>query len=192
MVHDDLNIGVIVGSVRDGRLGDRIADWVIEGAGSHPGAEFLLIDLREFDVPVLTAPVVPSAAAKSYDDERVARWSRAIDACDGFVFVTPEYNHSVPGAFKNAVDSLGSEWHHKAVAFVSYGADGGVRAVEHWRTIVATLFMVAVRQQVALGLFTELADGVFRPLERRETELSALLDSVVSMTSRLRRGGDDR
>ncbi|GAB3580753.1 NADPH-dependent FMN reductase [Calidifontibacter terrae] len=178
-------IGVIIGSVREGRLGEQIAHWVMAGTHAHPDADFRLIDLQDFELPVLTSPVVPSAAGRSYPDERVTRWSRAIDECDGFVFVTPEYNHSVPGGFKNAVDSLGPEWHDKAVAFVSYGADGGVRAVEHWRAIVANLYMVGIRQQVSLGLFTEVEDGTFRPYERRAGELAALLTAVVRMTGRL-------
>ena len=102
------------------------------------------------------------------------------------MFVTPEYNHGVPAALKNAVDVLGSEWAHKAIAFVSYGADGGVRAVEHWRAVVANLFMVDVRAQVSLLVFEDWKDGEFRPLERREGELDTVLDDLVAMTEAVR------
>lgn len=95
------------------------------------------IVLADFDLPLLTSATPPGMANGQYDDERVAAWGRTIAECDAFVFVTPEYNHSLPGAFKNAFDSLGVEWRDKAAAFVGYGAAGGVRAVEAWRMAVA-------------------------------------------------------
>ncbi|WP_324617852.1 NADPH-dependent FMN reductase [Mycolicibacterium diernhoferi] len=113
---------------------------------------------------------------------QVRRWGQAVDACDGFIFVTPEYNHGVPGAFKNAVDSLGPEWFGKTVGFVSYGADGGVRAVEQWRQIVANMQMFDVRAQVALSLFSEFGPGGFTPAGRRPGELSVLLDQLITLT----------
>lgn len=157
-----------------------------ERASQRSDAQFEIIDLKAYDVPLLTAPVPPAAANRQYDSENVRRWSRAIDACDGFVFVTPEYNHGVPGALKNAVDVLGPEWFGKTVGFVSYGADGGVRAVEQWRQIVANLQMLDVRAQVALSLFQECSDG-FSPLERRDGELTALLDQLITLTAHLHR-----
>ncbi|AKT52573.1 NADPH-dependent FMN reductase [Arsenicicoccus sp. oral taxon 190] len=181
-----MKIGIIIGSVREGRKGSQVAQWVLEGAREHGGADVDLVDLREFDLLVLTSATVPGAANREYDDERVTRWSAAIDGYDGFIFVTPEYNHSVPGAFKNAFDSIGPEWIGKTVGFVSYGADGGVRAVEHWRTIVANFQMVDVRGQVALGLFTDFGDEGFTPLDRRPGELRTLLDQLVRLTSALR------
>ena len=111
-------------------------------------------------------------------------WSTAIDACDGFIFVTPEYNHAVPGAFKNAVDSLGNEWYGKAVAFVSHGADGGVRAVENWRVVLANFSMVDVRNVVTLGQFTDWTGSDFTPMERRAGELETVLKDIEATTER--------
>lgn len=105
-------------------------------------------------------------------------WSEKIDALDGYVFVTPEYNHSVPGPFKNAFDSLGSEWSDKPVAFVGYGSAGAVRAVEHWRNIVANLSMFDVRNQLDLNLFTEFDDNGAAPNERRPEEMAAIFDDL--------------
>ena len=104
-------IGIILGSTRDDRAGQAIAQWVADLAqGRNVGdVEYELIDLKAFDVPVLTTSVIPMAANKNYDDEKVQAWSDAIDACDAYIFVTPEYNRSVPGAFNDAVDSLGAE-----------------------------------------------------------------------------------
>lgn len=180
-----MKIGIIIGSIREGRQGAAVAEWVLKGAQAHGGATFELVDLKSFDVPLLTSATVPGAADKTYDSEQVTRWSEAIDSYDGFIFVTPEHNHGVPGAFKIAFDSLGNEWLGKTVAFVSYGADGGIRAVEQWRCIVANFQMVDVRAQVALSLFTEFGKDGFAPQERRTGELGVLLDQLLRMTSRL-------
>ena len=180
-----MKIGIIVGSIRAGRAGAGVGAWVAEQAAQRSDAQFELVDLKTFDVPLLTSATVPAAAEKQYESENVQRWSAAIDACDGFIFVTPEYNHGVPGAFKNAVDSLGSEWFGKTVGFVSYGADGGVRAVEQWRQIVANFQMLDVRAQVSLSLFTEFGADGLTPLERRTGELTTLFDQLITLTAKV-------
>ena len=180
-----MKIGIIVGSVREGRTGTAVGQWVREVAERHEGADFELLELSDFDLPLLTSATVPGMAERNYDDERVTRWGRAIDSCDGFIFITPEYNHSIPGGFKNAFDSLAPEWMGKTVGFVSYGADLGVRAVEHWRTIVANFSMHAVRQQVSLGLFTEFDEDGLQLLDRREGELTTMLDQLVDATRKM-------
>ncbi|MDX2356444.1 NAD(P)H-dependent oxidoreductase [Dietzia sp. PP-33] len=179
-----MKIGIILGSIREGRNGAAVADWVAAEAASREDATYDLIDLKSFDVPLLTSATVPGAANKQYDDERVTRWSEAVDACDAFIFVTPEYNHGVPGGLKNAFDSLGNEWADKPVAFVSYGADGGVRAVEQWRQIVANFRMFGVRQQVSLSLFTEFGSEGLQPAERRADEIATLFDQLEEATRR--------
>ena len=173
-----MKIGIIVGSVRRQRLGEAVARWVAQNAQARGDAEYEIIDLADFRLPVFDGDS-PMRSHKHYELPEVQRWSDAIDACDAYVFVTPEYNHSVPGAFKNAVDSLGPEWLGKSVSFVAYGADGGVRAVEHWRQILANFDMHDVRAQVSLGLFTDVDDTGFAPLERRSAELTRMLDSLV-------------
>lgn len=181
-----MKIAIIIGSIREGRAAEAMATWVHEQAQAHGGAEFALVDLKEFDVPLLTSATVPGAANKQYDDERVTRWSQAIDSYDGFIFVTPEYNHGVPGALKNAFDSLGNEWAGKTVGFASYGAESGVRAVEQWRQIVANFQMVDARQQLSVSRFTEFDGTTFTPNERRAGELATLLDQLLDLTGKLR------
>lgn len=181
-----MKIGIILGSIREGRLGQSVAQWVLEGTKDRDGANYELIDLKEFNVPLLDDPTPPGAANKQYGDENVTRWSEAIDACDAYIFVTPEYNHSVPGAMKNAFDSLGMEWAGKAVAFVGYGSAGAVRAVEHWRTIIANFEMVGVRNQIDLNMFEEFdEDGNIQPNERRADELTTLLDDLERLSTQL-------
>lgn len=180
-----MKVGIVVGSIREQRLGAQVGAWIAEVAAKRDGeASYELIELADFDVPLFTAAAHPMAARKSYDDERVQRWSDAIDACDAFVFVTAEYNHSVPGAFKNAVDSLGGEWMGKPVGFVGYGVVGGVRAIEHWRTIVANFSMTGVRAEVNLSTFSEVVDGRFTPADRREGELNTVFDQVEAAAAR--------
>ena len=182
-----MKIGIIVGSIREGRLGLQIGEWIKQQADVRGrAADYVLIDLKGFDVPLFTSATHPMMAKKHYDDARVQAWSDAIDACDAFIFVTPEYNHSVPGAFKNAFDSLGPEWTGKAVGFVSYGAESGVRAVEAWRPIVANFQMVDVRQQVSLSTFGEFDGTQVTPNDRRPGEAKTLFGQLEKMTTALR------
>ncbi len=176
-----MKIGIIIGSIRDGRFGEQVANWVFEQA-SKRDADYQLVDLKGFNVPLLTSATIPGAANKQYDSAEVQAWSSAIDELDGFIFVTPEYNHSVPGGFKNAFDSLGAEWRQKSLGFVSYGADSGVRAVETWRGIVANFSMYDVRTAIAINLFAEFADGTFVPTKRRTGELKVLFDELEAAT----------
>ena len=183
-----MRIGIIIGSVRDGRFGQGVSQWFIPLAQerSDQDIDVEVIDLKEFDLPVLTSATVPGAAEKQYEDERVQRWSAAIDACDAFVFITPEYNHGVPGGFKNAFDSIGSEWAQKPVAFVSYGAEKGIRAVEQWRAIVSHFHMVDVRTQLAFSIFEDVdADGGLAPTDSHAQRARTLVDDLSSITSRL-------
>lgn len=183
-----MRIGIIIGSVRDGRFGEGVAEWFIPIAQESSTAELdvEVIDLKDFDLPVLTSATVPGAANKQYDDERVQRWSGAIDACDAFVFITPEYNHGVPGGFKNAFDSIGSEWAEKPVAFVSYGAEKGIRSVEQWRAIVSNFHMVDVRTQVAFSIFEDVDEqGGFAPTDSHAERARELVGDLSTITSRL-------
>lgn|GEM_PF-1348720 len=115
-----------------------MADWVLGVTADRTDAEYRLIYLIDFDLPVFSDAALPATLDKTCDDERVQRFSDELDACDGNVFITAEYNHGIPGAFKNAIDHVGPELFGKPLAFVSYGAAGGVRAVEQWRQVAAS------------------------------------------------------
>ncbi len=178
-----MKIAVIVGSTRPGRLGDQVGRWVLEHASAREGVEYELIDLAEVGLPLLDEPIPP--AAGQYAGAHTKAWAERIAAYDGFVFVTAEYNHGVPGAFKNAFDYLYAEWTDKAVGFVSYGADGGVRAVENWRTIVANAKMADVRAVVSLSVFGDFTDGTFTPGEYRAGELAEVFAQVEAWAGAL-------
>lgn len=180
-----MKIGIVIGSIREGRRGEKVARWVHELAQERTDAEFDVVDLKTFDLPLLTSATVPGTAKRQYDDARVTAWSQAIDSFDGFVFVTPEYNHGVPGAFKNAVDSLGPEWTGKVVAFASYGAERGVRSVEQWRQILANFQIFDVRAIVAFSNFEEFdGEGGFAPHDRRTGEAHTMFDQLIAAVRR--------
>lgn len=181
-----MKIGIISGSIRTGRATLPVAEYIAEIAAERTGdAQFELVDLAAFELPLLTSPVHPMAAKKNYDDPHVQHWSNTIDAFDGYVFVTPEYNHGVPGAFKNAVDSLGAEWVGKPVAFVGHGTVGGVRSIEQWRQIIANFSMPSTRAELNFNSFTHWEDDVFTPEERHVKEVQEMLDSLEQLV-----GGD--
>ena len=181
-----MQVGIIIGSSREGRFGEQIGKWVHELASQREGeVSYELLDLKAFNVPLLTSPTHPMMAKKNYSDAQVQAWSDAIDACDAYVFVTPEYNHAVPGALKNAVDSLGAEWVGKPVGFIGYGAVGGVRAIENWRQIVANFSMIGVRAEVNISTFTDFEDKTFAPAERRAGEVNEVFNQVEQIAARL-------
>jgi NAD(P)H-dependent FMN reductase len=121
-----------------------------------------------------------------YQKEHTQQWADKIASFDGFVIVTPEYNHSTSGVLKNAIDYLYAEWNNKAVGFVSYGSVGGARAVEHLRLVAGELQMADVRQQVALSLLTEFENfSVLKPSDYSQASLSTLLDQVIAWSTAL-------
>lgn len=180
-----VKIAVVVGSTRPGRRGRQVADWVLANARQRSDAEFEMLDLADFSLPLLDEPLPPSLGR--YEHAHTKAWARAVEPFDGFVFVTGEYNHSVPGALKNALDYLYAEWNNKAAGFVGYGSAGGVRAVENLRLIVGELQMADVRAQVSLPLATEFRDYTsFAPSPAAEEQLGAMLDQLTAWAEALR------
>ncbi|MGV4988629.1 NADPH-dependent FMN reductase [Streptomyces sp. NRAIS4] len=177
-------IGIILGSTRPNRVGDQVARWVLEHASRRTDASFELLDLREHPLPHLDEPMPPSLG--QYQHEHTRRWAATIAAYDGFVIVTPEYNHGIPGVLKNALDHLYAEWNNKVLGLVSYGAAGGVRSAEQLRLAAAELQMADVRQQVTLSLHTDFENfSVFKPGDHHLPSLDAMLDQVIAWTTAL-------
>jgi NAD(P)H-dependent FMN reductase len=181
-----IRIGIILGSTRPGRRGEQVAKWVYEMASRRGDAEFEVIDLFDHPLPHLDEPAPAVATSGRYQHEHTRVWADTIGSFDGFVMVSPEYNHSVPGAFKNAIDYLYVEWNNKAVGFVSYGSVGGARAVEQLRLICGALQMADVTPQVTLSLLTEFENyTIFKPGDHNIAALDTLLDQVVAWSTAL-------
>ncbi|KOG67286.1 NAD(P)H-dependent oxidoreductase [Streptomyces flaveolus] len=177
-------IGIIIGSTRPGRNGEAVARWAHEVASERTDAEFELVDLLDYKLPVLDEAY--PASLGNYTQPHTQAWAEKIASLDGFVIVTPEYNRSVPGALKNAIDYLYAEWNNKSVGFVSYGSLGGARAVEHLRGIAGELQLADVRAQVGLSLFTDFENfSVFKPADIQRDALVTMLDQVVAWAKAL-------
>jgi len=180
-----LKIAIIIGSTRPGRNSEAVAKWVYEIAKKRHDAEFELVDIKDFELPLLDEPMPPSMG--QYSKPHTKRWAAKINSFDGFVFVTPEYNHGISGALKNAIDFLFAEWNNKAAGFVSYGSVGGARAVEQLRLVLAEVQIATVRNQVLLSLFTDFENfTVFKPDPRHEKSANGVFDQVVAWSSALR------
>ncbi|MFG2652922.1 NADPH-dependent FMN reductase [Streptomyces sp. NPDC048436] len=177
-------IGIILGSSRPGRNGEAVARWVHDIASGRDDAEFELIDVADVALPHLDEAIPPMAGV--YAQPHTLAWAERIARLDGFVFVTPEYNHSVPGVLKNAIDFLFAEWGNKAAGFVGYGPTGAIRAVEHLRLIMSELQVATVRAQAALAFATDFADPMtFRPADESGAIVGQVLDQVVSWSEAL-------
>ena len=142
-------IALIIGSTRKTRFADKPAQWMLKQAQARDDMTVELVDLRDFDLPLFDEPAsnlwMPSA------DPRAVAWQKKLAEFDGYIFVVAEYNRSVTGSLKNAMDQAYVEWAHKPMAAIGYGGLGGARAVEHLRTIAVELQMVPVRNAVHIG-----------------------------------------
>lgn len=179
-----LSIAIIVGSTRPGRNGAAVAAWVHEQASSRSSATYEIVDLETTGLPLLDE-AVPALAGR-YEHQHTKDWAATVAEYDGFVLVTPEYNHSTSPALLNALDFVYSEWNNKAVAFVSYGTSYGVRAVEHLRGVVGELQMADIRNQVRFALPGHFPDRVFTPAPEHTAQATDLFDQLETWAGALR------
>lgn len=182
-----LRLALIVGSNREGRFGGTVAAWAVGQARQRDDVTVDVIDLAEVDLPMVY-PQQPGLAVVDYIER--------IGQADGFVVVTPEYNHGYPAALKQAIDLPRSEWRRKPVAFVSYGGvGGGLRAVEQLRGVFAELHSVTMRDSVSLHMAWELFDdsGALRAPAQPNAAITTMLDHLVWWATALRtaRTADD-
>ncbi|HEX9812313.1 MAG TPA: NADPH-dependent FMN reductase [Burkholderiales bacterium] len=180
-----INVGIIIGSTRPGRKAEAVAKWVYGIAAGRKDAEYTLIDIQDFKLPLLDEPMPPSRGQYSQPHTKV--WAAKIAAQDAFVFVTPEYNHGTSGALKNAIDFLYAEWNNKAAGFVGYGSAGGVRAIENLRLVMGEVKVADVRQAVQLSLFTDFENfTAFKPAAMHEKTVNTMLNEVIAWGTALK------
>ncbi|UVJ40152.1 NADPH-dependent FMN reductase [Arthrobacter sp. CJ23] len=174
-------IAIITGSTRPGRVNHQVANWVLAQSAARTDAEFEIVDIADFQLPVLDEPY--PAGYQNYQNSHTKAFSEKINEFDGYVFVVAEYNHSITGALKNALDYLSVEFNNKAAGFVSYGSMGGARAVEHLRGIASELQLAHVRNQVMFSIFTDFENfSTFTPSETAASGLNPMLDQLVLWT----------
>jgi NAD(P)H-dependent FMN reductase len=172
----DLTIAVILGSTRPGGRGRAVADWVAERAAAR-GARYELVDLADHPLPFFDEVNPPSM--HQYQHPHTIAWAETIARFDGFIFVSPEYNHSTSAVLKNALDYLNLEWNDKAAGIVTYGMAGGHRAAEALRTVLSELQVATVQRQVGLSLLTDFENfSELRPAERQVALLDGLFHQL--------------
>jgi NAD(P)H-dependent FMN reductase len=172
-----LNIGIILGSTRQGRVSPQVGEWVKGIANQRGDANYEIVDIADFKLPFLGEADAPGIAA----------WNEKLSELDGFIFIVQEYNHSITGALKNALDLAREAWNNKAAGIVSYGSVGGARAAEHLRGILGELAVADVRTHPALSLFTDFENGTdFKPADMHTGTVNEMLDQLVNWSKALK------
>ncbi|TDK58760.1 NADPH-dependent oxidoreductase [Bacillus salipaludis] len=179
MANEKLKIGIILGSTRQGRVSPQVGEWVKGIADKRGDADYEIVDIAQFNLPF----VFTTAG----DEPGLKTWSEKLASLDGFVFIVAEYNHSITGALKNALDSARDEWNNKAAGIVSYGSTGGARAAEHLRGICGELLIADVRVHPTLSLFTDFENGSnFKPQDLHLNNVNAMLDQLIAWSGALK------
>ncbi|HYK75000.1 MAG TPA: NADPH-dependent FMN reductase [Pseudoneobacillus sp.] len=174
-----LNIGIILGSTRQGRVSPQVGEWVKGIADKRGDVNYEIVDIADYHLPFL--------GTTDGTEPGIAAWNEKLDSLDGFVFIVQEYNHSITGALKNAIDFAREAWNNKAAGIVSYGSTGGARAAEHLRGILGELKVADVRTHPTLSLFTDFVNGSeFKPQELHLNNVNAMLDEVVAWSGALK------
>jgi len=181
-----IRLMVLVASVREGRIGLPIAQWVRERAEADARFEVDWADLKEIGLPLMDEPNHPKL--RQYTKEHTRAWSARVQSCDAFVFVQPEYNYSFAPSLKNAIDYLHQEWGRKAVGTVSYGGiSGGTRGTTAIRPteLVVGLVPTTVNVELAWAARQIGDDGGFEPTESNDRMLTSMLDEIVALDGAL-------
>ncbi|WP_213525122.1 NADPH-dependent FMN reductase [Paenibacillus sp. J31TS4] len=176
---EKLNIGIILGSTREGRVSPQVGEWVKGIADKRGDANYELVDIADYKLPFF--------GTTDGTEQGIGDWNQKLADLDGFVFIVQEYNHSITGALKNALDFAREAWNNKAAGIVSYGSTGGARAAEHLRGIMGELMIADVRVHPTLSLFTDFENGtVFKPQDLHLTNVNAMLDQVLAWSGALK------
>jgi len=179
MSEEKLNIGIILGSTREGRVSPQVGEWVKGIADERNDANYEIVDITDYELPFL--------GTTDGTEPGIAAWNEKLASLDGFVFIVQEYNHSLSGALKNAIDFAREAWFDKAAGIVSYGSTGGARAAEHLRGILGELKVADVRTHPTLSLFTDFESFTeFKPQELHLENVHTMLDEVLAWSGALK------
>ena len=171
-----MKIGIVLGSIREGRNNEAVAKWVLDVAKAYsPEVDFELVDLLDYPLPIFNEPASPAYTSDLMAKEQQAPWAAKMDELDGYIFITPQYNHGVSSVLKNALDYVYNELNDKAAGIVSYGSAGGVRAAEQLRTILSEFQVAHVRTQPALSIFHDFGEEGLNPGDAQKDALEQML-----------------
>lgn len=185
MVVERLKIGIVVGSVRKGRNAEAVSKWMYDFATKRNDADYEMVDLINYRLPLL-GQEIPSEQ-QEVANLAIKGWSEKMATFDGYIFVTPEYNHAVGGALKNAIDYLNPELNNKAAGLVGYGSLGGVRAHENMRLILGELQVADVRTAVTFSLMSDFENmSLFKPAVYHEGNANTMLDQLLAWSRALK------
>jgi NAD(P)H-dependent FMN reductase len=166
-------IQVILASTREGRFGEKAAAWLMDRLSARADMAVELVDLRDHPLPIFNQAAPPARTLRDYPNEAIAKWGSTVDAADGYMVVTPEYNHGYPASLKSALDYIFPELNRKPMAFVGYGNVGGARAIEQLRLVAVEFEMAPLRH--AIHILPELMIPA-RGAEPFDVEMFASLD----------------
>ncbi|MDG0809557.1 NADPH-dependent FMN reductase [Cohnella rhizosphaerae] len=179
MTQANLNIGIILGSTREGRVSPQVGAWVKEVADKRQDANYEIVDIAEYDLPFF--------GTTAMQEPGIAAWNQKLASLDGFIFIVQEYNHSITGVLKNALDMARDAWNHKAAGIVSYGSAGGARAAEHLRGILGELLVADVRSNPVLSVYTDFSDRqTFKPAELHVPIVNEMLNQLITWSAALK------
>ncbi|MFA4844662.1 MAG: NAD(P)H-dependent oxidoreductase [Candidatus Margulisiibacteriota bacterium] len=168
-----MKIQIIMGSTRQNRFSEKPARWLFELAKTRTDFEFELLDLRDYPLPFYDEALPPAMLKGNYSSEIAKRWANKIGEGDGYIIVTPEYNHGYPGVLKNALDTVAVEWGKKPVGFVSYGSAMGTRSVQQLRQVAIELRLVPIEAALQVPI------DIFRAgLAQKEGDFNALFEPM--------------
>ncbi len=181
-----LKLNIIVTSTRPGRVGDKLGIWIADFARAEGSFEVEMIDLADLNLPIYDEPHHPRL--QNYQNDHTKKWSEMSDAADAFIFVLPEYNHTAPPSFINAIDFLSKEWAYKAASFVSYGGiSGGIRAVDIAKHILTTVKIMPILEQVMVPMVTQhLENDAFVPNEIHTQSADQMLKELKKWAEALK------
>ena len=182
----NLKIGIILGSVREGRNAEAVTNWMYDFAVKrNDNVDYEIVDLADYQLPLLGAKVPASIVDQA--EAAAKAWSEKMNSFDGYIFVAPEYNHAVGGALKNALDHLKPEVANKAAGMVGYGSLGGTRAHENLRLIFGELQVADVQTAVTFSLMTDFENmSVFKPADYHAANANTMLDQVIAWSGVLK------
>lgn len=179
---EKITVQIILGSTRPKRRSEAVGKWVLEQIQTRPEFAVELIDLRDWPLPFYNEVAGPSSLGGNYSVELAKKWAAKVAEADGYIIITPEYNHGYSAVLKNALDYLYKEWNRKPVAFVSYGGLGaGIRSVEQLRTVAVELQMAPIQSAVHIPFISKALDeqGNFKVSEEWNKRLESLFDELA-------------